>query len=173
MKKLFALALVAGLAAVATAEEPKRAPADPVKNADTSTQTIAEIAMADKNFSTLVEAVKAAGLAETLGKGEYTVLAPTNAAFEAVGKDKIADLLKDKEKLTAVLKAHVIKGSVMAADVTKLDGKEVETLDGSKFKVTVKDKDVMIGGAKVTKADVKAKNGVIHVIDTVLMPTTK
>ena len=170
MKKLL-LAAVALFATLALADDKK--PADDTKPA-AGDKTIADIAMADDNFSTLVTAVKAAGLADVLkGTDELTVFAPTNKAFEAVGKDALADLLKDKEKLTAVLKAHIVKGKVLSGDVAKLDGKEVETLDGSKFKITVKDKDVMIGNAKVVKADIAAKNGVIHVIDAVLMPTKK
>lgn len=159
MKKLFVLAALFAAAPFVVAEDKKTEKAE---------KTIPEIAMADENFSTLVTAVKAAGLAETLGGGEFTVFAPTNKAFEAVDKKALEGLMKDKEKLATVLKAHVVKGSVMSSALK--DGQEVETLDGSKFKVTIKDKEVMIGGAKVSKADIKAKNGVIHVIDGVLMP---
>ncbi len=161
MKKIFALALVAicSTGLFATAEE-KKLP------------TIVEAAVGNKNFSTLVAAVKAADLVETLsGEGPFTVFAPTNAAFEKLGKDTIEAVLKDKKKLTAILTAHVVKGSVMAADVVKLDGKEAETLQGTKFAIKVDGDTVMIGNAKVTKTDIKCKNGVIHVIDTVLMPS--
>jgi uncharacterized surface protein with fasciclin (FAS1) repeats len=160
MKKLFTLA-VAALVAVgfyAGAEDKKEL-------------TIVETAIANKDFSTLVEAVKAAELVDTLkGDGPFTVFAPTNAAFDKLGKDTIAAVLKDKQKLTAILTAHVVKGSVMAADVVKLNGKEAETLQGTKFPIKVEGDKVMIGNATVTKTDIKCKNGVIHVIDTVLMP---
>lgn len=167
MKKLFALAAALLVAPFAVAADKDTKPAD------TGDKTIAEIVTGNKDFSTLLTAVKAAGLADTLGGGEWTVFAPTNAAFEAVGKEKLDAVLKDKELLKAVLTAHAVKGTVLAADVVKLDGKEVETAQGSKFKVTVKGDQVMIGNAKVTKTDIKAKNGVIHVIDAVLMPNTK
>lgn len=166
MKKLLVLAalLVAPFAV-----------ADDKKAADTAKadKTIAEIVSENKDFSTLLAAVKAADLAGALGEGEWTVFAPTNAAFEAVGKEKLDALLKDKEKLTAVLTSHAVKGTWLAADVVKLDGKEVETASGAKYKLSVKDKDVTIGNAKVVKTDIKAKNGVIHVIDAVLLPPAK
>lgn len=131
-------------------------------------KTIVEIAIDNKDFSTLVKAVKAADLVETLnGDGPFTVLAPTNAAFEKVeGLDKI---LADKAKLKKVLMAHVIKGKVLAKDVVGLDGKMVKPLAGE-FPISVKGGEVKIGNAKVVKTDIPAKNGVIHVIDTVLVP---
>ncbi|MBL8865405.1 MAG: fasciclin domain-containing protein [Gemmataceae bacterium] len=160
MKKIFALALVAVCATglFATAEE-KKLP------------TIVEAAVGNKDFSTLVAAVKAAELVDTLsGDGPFTVFAPTNAAFEKLGKETIDAVLKDKKKLTAILTAHVVKGSVMAADVVKADGKKVETLQGTSFAVKVDGETVTLGGVKVIKTDIKCKNGVIHVIDAVLMP---
>ncbi len=161
MKKLLALALALFVSAPAFAE-------------DKGEKTIAETAMANKDFSTLVTAIKAAGLAETLNsEGPFTVFAPTNEAFAKIDKETLTAVLKDKEKLTAILKAHAVSGKVMAEDVMKLDGKEVETLQGSKFKITVVDKVVKIGDATVKVTDIKCTNGVIHVIDTVLMPTTK
>ena len=164
MKKLLALTLALFVAAPAFAED-KEVKAE---------KTIAETAMANKDFSTLVTAIKAAGLAETLnGEGPFTVFAPTNEAFAKVDKEALAALLKDKEKLTAVLTAHAVKGKVMAEEVLKLDGKEVETIQGTKFKITVADKVVKIGDATVKVTDIKCKNGIIHVIDTVLMPAAK
>ncbi len=161
MKKLLALAIALFVSAPAFAE-------------DKGEKTIAETAMANKDFSTLVAAIKAAGLAETLnGEGPFTVFAPTNEAFAKIDKDALAAVLKDKEKLTAILTAHVIKGAVMADKVVALDGKEVETLQGTKYKITVADKVVKIGDATVKVTDIKCKNGVIHVIDTVLMPAAK
>ena len=132
-------------------------------------QTIAEVAMANPDFSTLVAAVKAAGLVEALKTdGPVTVFAPTNDAFDKLGKDKVEALLKDKEMLTKVLKAHIVKGKVMAADAMKMDGRKVNG-----FLVKAGPDAVMIGSAKVTKADIRASNGVIHVIDTVLVPAAE
>ena len=133
---------------------------------------IVEVAMGDKDFSTLVDLLKAADLVDTLkGAGPFTVFAPTNAAFEKLGKDKLEALKKDKAKLASILKYHVASGSMMAADVAK--AKTIKTVNGAELKVTVKDKDVMVDASKVTKTDIKAKNGVIHVIDTVAMPEEK
>lgn len=133
-------------------------------------ETIVGTAAANKDFSTLVTAVKAAELVDVLnGDGPFTVFAPTNAAFEKLGEDTIKAVLADKPKLTGILKAHVVKGNVMAADVVKLDGEMVETLNG-KFPIKVKDGQVWIGDAKVVKTDIKCRNGVIHVIDTVILP---
>lgn len=128
---------------------------------------IVDTAIAHKNLSTLVTALKAAGLDDLLReKGPYTVFAPSNAAFEKIGQVKLDALLADKEKLKKVLLAHVVVGKkVMAADVMEMGGKEVNT-----FPIKVEGKSVMLGDAKVTKTDLVATNGVIHVIDTVLMP---
>lgn len=127
---------------------------------------IVATAVGNKDFSTLVTAVKEAGLVEALqADGPLTVFAPTNAAFEKVGKEKLDAVLKDKELLTKILKAHVVEGKVMAADVVKLDGKEVNG-----FKISAGSGGVKIGDAKVVITDIKCKNGVIHVIDTVLIP---
>lgn len=135
-----------------------------------SEETIVGTAINNKDFSTLVTAVKAAELVDVLNSdGPFTVFAPTNAAFDKLGEDTIKAVLADKAKLTGILKAHVVKGNVMAADVVKMDGQEAETLNG-KFGIKVKDGKVWIGNAQVIKTDIKCKNGVIHVIDTVLMP---
>lgn len=135
---------------------------------------IIEAAMANDDFKTLVTAIKAAELVGPLqGEGPFTVFAPTNAAFDkSVPKDKLEELLKpeNKDKLAAILKYHVVPAKVMAADALKMDGKEAATLEGSKIKITVKDGSVMVDGAKVVKTDVKCSNGVIHVIDAVIMP---
>lgn len=134
-------------------------------------KNIVETAVAAKNFKTLVTAVKEAGLVETLsGKGPFTVFAPTDEAFAKLGDETIAAVLKDKEKLTAILKHHVVSGKVMAKDVMGLN--EAETLNG-KVGVKVDGGNVMIGKAKVIKADILCGNGVIHVIDTVLLPPAK
>lgn len=139
----------------------------PAVRAADEAKDIVDIAAGNKDFSTLVTAVKQAGLVEALkAKGPITVFAPTNAAFAKLGEEKLNAVLKDKELLTKILKAHVVEGKVMAADAVKLDGKDVNG-----FTVKAKDGTVMIGDAKVVKADIKASNGVIHVIDTVLVPT--
>lgn len=139
---------------------------DPSKN-------IVENAAALPNFSTLVTAVTAAGLAETLSGGEFTVFAPDNDAFAAVPKATLDDLLKpeNKEQLTSVLTYHVVPGKAMAADLT--DGQELTTVQGDKLKVKIVGDKVMINDATVALADVAASNGVIHAIDAVLLPPTK
>ncbi|TSA88033.1 fasciclin domain-containing protein [Deinococcus detaillensis] len=133
------------------------------------TDTIAGIVTKDAQFSTLLAALKAAGLDKTLaGKGPFTVFAPTNAAFAKIPKATLDALLKNKKELAKVLTYHVVAGDVMAADVVKM--KSAKTLEGSSVKINVMGKNVMVDKANVTKTDIKASNGVIHVIDTVLMP---
>ena len=128
---------------------------------------IVDTAVAAGNFKTLATALTAAGLIDTLkGPGPFTVFAPTDKAFAKIPKAKLDALLKDKDKLTAVLTYHVVPGKVMAADVKA--GK-VKTVQGSELTVSTKG-GVKIDKAKVTKTDIIADNGVIHVIDTVLMP---
>lgn len=136
-----------------------------------SAQDIVATAIGAGNFNTLVTAVKAAGLAETLqGTGPFTVFAPNDAAFAKVPKETLDGLLNNKEKLASVLTYHVIPGKVMAADAIKLDGKEAATVNGQSFKVAVKDGNVMVDNAKVIATDINCSNGVIHVIDTVILP---
>lgn len=137
---------------------------------------IVDTAAGAKDFSTLVAAVKAAGLVEALkADGPFTVFAPTNAAFEKLEKKKpgtIAMLLKpeNKDKLTAILTYHVVPGQVLASDVVKLkNGTMVKTLNGKSIKVENR-KGVTVDHAKVVKTDIVCANGVIHVIDTVLLP---
>ncbi len=130
---------------------------------------IVDVAAGNEDFSTLVAAVKQAGLVETLkGEGPFTVFAPTNAAFEKLPEGTVESLLKDenKEKLISILTYHVIPAKVMAADVKA--GK-VATVQGTEATISTED-GVMIDNAKVVATDVKASNGVIHVIDTVIMP---
>ena len=134
----------------------------------TTTKDIVAIAATD--CKTLAAAVKAAGLVETLqGKGPFTVFAPTDAAFAAI-QSEVEKLLKpeSKQKLSKILTYHVVSGKMKAADLK--DGQELTTVEGSKLKVMVKDGKVMVGNAKVTTADISASNGVIHVIDKVLLP---
>lgn len=137
---------------------------------------IVDTAVASKQFPTLVAAVQAAGLVEALkGKGPFTVFAPTEEAFkklEAANPGITASLLKpeNKHKLADILKFHVVSGKVLAADVIKLkNGTKVKTLNGKSFKVS-NSHGVKVGNAKVIKTDILATNGVIHVIDTVLIP---
>jgi len=128
---------------------------------------IVDTAVAAGSFKTLATALGAAGLVDTLkGKGPFTVFAPTDAAFAKIPKADLDALLKDKAKLTAVLTYHVVAGKVMAADVKA--GK-VKTVQGSELTVSTTD-GVKVDNAKVVKTDIVADNGVIHVIDTVIMP---
>lgn len=128
---------------------------------------IVDTAVAAGSFKTLATALGAAGLVDTLkGKGPFTVFAPNDAAFAKIPKADLDALLKDKAKLAAVLTYHVVPGKVMAADVKA--GK-VKTVQGSELTITTS-KGVMVDNAKVIKTDIVADNGVIHVIDTVLMP---
>ena len=128
---------------------------------------IVDTAVAAGNFKTLATALGAAGLIDTLkGKGPFTVFAPTDEAFAKIPKADLDALLKDKAKLSAVLTYHVVAGKVMAADVKA--GK-VKTVQGSDLTVTTSG-GVMVDKAKVVKTDIVADNGVIHVIDTVIMP---
>ena len=130
---------------------------------------IIETAISADDFGTLVTAVKTAGLVEALkGDGPFTVFAPTDEAFAKLPKGTVEALLKDKEKLTAILTYHVVPGKVMAADVVKV--KSAETLNGQSVAVNVKDNTVMIDNAKVVATDIICSNGVIHVIDEVILP---
>lgn len=128
---------------------------------------IVETAVAAGNFKTLTTALTAAGLVDTLkGAGPFTVFAPTDAAFAKIPKADLDALLKDKAKLTSVLTYHVVAGKVMAADVKA--GK-VKTVEGSDLTVATAG-GVTVDGAKVSATDIVADNGVIHVIDSVIMP---
>lgn len=129
---------------------------------------IVDTAKSAGSFNTLVKAVQAAGLVDTLkGPGPFTVFAPTDEAFAKVPKEKLDALLKDKAALTKVLTYHVVPGKVVAADVKP---GAVKTVQGSSLKVSVSGGAVSVDNAKVVKTDVMADNGVIHVIDTVVMP---
>ena len=133
-----------------------------------ATGDIVDVAVGAGSFNTLVAAVKAAGLVDTLkGEGPFTVFAPTDEAFAKIPKADLDALLADKEKLTAVLTYHVVPGKVTAADVAKLDS--ATTVQGGSIAIDTSD-GVTVDGAKVVEADVMASNGVIHVIDTVIMP---
>lgn len=166
MKKLFALALLCafGSASFALAEEKVAAKTDAAGD-------IVAVAAGNDSFKTLVAAVKAAGLVETLqGEGPFTVFAPTDEAFAKLPEGTLETLLKpeNKEKLVGILTYHVVPGKVMAKDVVGLDS--AKTVNGKEVSIQVEGKTVMVGKAKVVKTDVNATNGVIHVIDTVLLP---
>ncbi len=131
---------------------------------------IVDTAVAAGDFTTLASLLEAAGLVETLkGPGPFTVFAPTDEAFAKVPQETLDALAADPEgALTDVLTYHVISGKIMAADVT--DGLETETLQGSTVKFTVKDGSVMINDANIIQTDIECSNGVIHVIDAVILP---
>ena len=137
-----------------------------------ATTDIVDTAVAAGQFTTLAKALTAAGLIDTLtGKGPFTVFAPTDEAFAKLPAGALDELLKpeNKEKLKAVLLYHVVSGRVPSAQVVKLNGKTAKTVQGGTVKIDTTN-GVMVNDAKVVTADVKATNGVIHVIDTVLMP---
>ncbi len=139
--------------------------------AEPAKKDIVDTAVAAGQFKTLAAALQAADLVETLkGKGPFTVFAPTDEAFAKLPAGTVESLLKpeNKEKLIAVLTYHVVPGKVLAADVVKL--KEAKTVQGKAAKITVKDGKVMVDAANVVKTDIAAANGVIHVIDAVILP---
>jgi uncharacterized surface protein with fasciclin (FAS1) repeats len=137
--------------------------------ADTPKQDIVDTAVAAGDFGTLVTAVKAAGLVDTLkGEGPYTVFAPTDAAFAEIPQEKLDALLADPDQLRSVLTYHVVPGKVMAADVVKLD--RAETVQGQSVSIDAGDDGVTVDGARVVKTDIETSNGVIHVIDAVILP---
>lgn len=134
-----------------------------------SAKDIVDTAISAGSFNTLVTAVKAADLVSTLkGEGPFTVFAPTDAAFAKLPKGTLEALLNDKEKLKAVLTYHVVPGKVMAADVAKM--KTAKTAHGQSLTISTADGSVMVNSAKVIQTDVAASNGVIHAIDTVVLP---
>ncbi len=135
------------------------------------TADIVDTAVAAGSFKTLAAALTAADLVDTLkGKGPFTVFAPTDEAFSKLPAGTVENLLKpeNKAKLVSILTYHVVAGSVMAADVVKL--KEATTVQGGKVSIMLHGADVMVNDANVVKTDIQASNGVIHVIDKVLMP---
>jgi uncharacterized surface protein with fasciclin (FAS1) repeats len=159
MKKLFTLAAIA-LSMVPFVNTTAKA----------ADETVVAIAAGNPDFSTLVAAIKAADLAETLsGAGPFTVFAPTNAAFDKLPKGTVEDLLKpeNKAKLAAILTYHVVAGKVLAADVKT---GMVKTVQGTDLDVKVTSAGVTVNDAKVIKTDIVGSNGVIHVIDTVVLP---
>ena len=165
MRKSFVTALAVALLGAMTlgaVASSASAPHKPAKN-------IVQTAVAAGQFKTLTKLVKEAGLAGALqAKGPYTVFAPTDAAFTKVPKATLAALAKDKAKLRAVLLYHVAKGKLTAAKVVKLQS--IKTLNGQLLKLRVSHGTVTVGGARLIKTDIGASNGVIHVINKVLIP---
>ena len=136
---------------------------------DAPTLDIVDAALAAGHFSMLVNAVKAAGLVEILkGSGPLTVFAPTDAAFRKLPRDTMNGLLKDKAGLTAILNYHVVAAKIMAKDVKS---GELATVQGETLKIVVSNDGIRINNSKVMKTDIETSNGVIHSIDTVLMPS--
>jgi uncharacterized surface protein with fasciclin (FAS1) repeats len=134
-----------------------------------ATADIIETAKAAGSFNTLAKAIEVAGLTETLkGEGPFTVFAPTDEAFAKLPKGTVESLLQDKEKLATILKYHVVAGEVSSSQAMKLS--EANTLAEKPLKISKSGKKLMVGKATVTGADIAASNGVIHVIDTVLLP---
>ena len=174
MKRTFTLvaALVAaGSAAPVGAEPCPLAASQPRYHVAAAAPTIVEVAAGNPDFSTLVAAVKAAGLMETLsGEGPFTVFAPTNKAFEALPKGTVEMLLKpeNRDKLAAILTYHVVAGAVESDAAMQLTS--AETVQGAAAPLEVVDGKLLVGGATVVKADIHCSNGVIHVIDTVVLP---
>ena len=160
MRKFFGMALVLALTTPAFAAE----------------KDIVDTAVGAGSFKTLVAAVKAAGLVDTLkSDGPFTVLAPTDEAFAKLPAGTVEELLKpeNKDKLVSILTYHVIPAKALAADVVKLNGKSVKTVQGSTVQISVENGSVMVNKAKVVKTDIPCTNGVIHVIDTVILPPAK
>ena len=183
MRKTLAIALAATAFLVAcgsddddtaTTEAPATSEAPsteaPMGTEAPAAEDIVAIASANEDFSTLVAAVSAAGLVETLqGEGPFTVFAPTNAAFDALPAGLVDKLLmpENKDVLVKILTYHVVSGAIMAADVTAGD---VASVEGGMIAVTTNDGGVQVNGASVVSADIVASNGVIHVIDAVILP---
>ena len=167
-------AMLLPVATSASADECPVAAAAKARAEKAGYKDIVDTAAGAGSFKTLVAAVQAAGLVDTLkGAGPFTVFAPTDEAFAKLPAGTVESLLKpeNKDKLVAVLTYHVAPGKVMAADVVKLT--EAPTVQGSKAKVKVEGSSVMIDGAKVVKTDIATTNGVIHVIDSVILPPDK
>jgi len=132
---------------------------------------IIDTAVSAGNFKTLAAALTAANLVDTLkGAGPFTVFAPTDEAFAKLPAGTVESLLKDIPKLTAILTYHVVAGKVMAADVMKMGGKSATTVNGASLSISTKDGVKLNGASTVVKTDIECTNGVIHVIDSVLLP---
>ena len=183
--KLLSLLLAGTLVLAACGDDSDDAESDTTEATDTTeapaetTEAAAELDIVDTaveagDFTTLAAALEAADLVDTLkGEGPFTVFAPTDAAFEAALADlglTADELLADTELLTSVLTYHVVEGEYLAADVVGLDGQAVPTVNGAEVNISVDGDSVLVNEAMVTTPDVVASNGVIHVIDSVLLP---
>ena len=143
----------------------------PVNDATAQSSDIVSIAVGNDNFSTLVTALQTAGLVETLqGDGPFTVFAPTNEAFAALPEGTLESLLmeENRDQLIKILTYHVVPGKVMSGDLS--DGMMAETVEGTSVEISIGDYGVSVDGASVVTADIEASNGVIHVIDSVIIP---
>jgi uncharacterized surface protein with fasciclin (FAS1) repeats len=164
MRMVGALTAVLVVPAIASAQTTSHSEKTPMKN-------IVEVAIEAGSFNTLVAAVNAAGLAETLkGPGPFTVFAPTDAAFAKLPAGTLDALLADKEQLASILTYHVVSGKVMAADLVKSNGATPATVNGQPLDIVVRGGKVYVNGVNVVTADVQASNGVVHIIDAVLLP---
>ena len=167
-------ALLAAAAVAGNYGDDSKATAQAAMQHDATTQavianTVVDVAQGVDGFSTLVAALTAADLVDTLkSDGPFTVFAPTDAAFAALPEGALDALLADTEKLTEVLTLHVAAGKALAADVVGMSG--VDTVQGTRLDISVGESDVIVGGARVLQTDISASNGVIHVIDRVLLP---
>jgi len=173
MKTLVMTSVLAiSMAGMAMGGDKPAAPPPAKGHAMEAKKDIVDTAVAAGNFTTLAKALTEAGLIDTLkGPGPFTVFAPTDAAFAKIPKKELDALLKDKAKLTRVLTYHVVPGKLLAADVLKLnDGSQVKTVEGSAFTLHNRYGKVKVGDAAVITTDVLCSNGVIHAIDTVIMP---
>jgi uncharacterized surface protein with fasciclin (FAS1) repeats len=166
--KRIALIAIAAVASVAIAVP--AASAGTSASSAMSSKNIVQVASGSKDFTTLVSLIKKAGLVKTLSGGTFTVFAPTNAAFAKLPAATLKKVQSDKKLLTSILTYHVVKGKVPASKVVTLNGKSVPTVNGKKVKITVKGGKVYVNKAQVTKTDIAASNGVIHVINSVLIP---
>lgn len=167
MKKIHSVAVAAALLALPTLGSAQASTMDkhPMKN-------IVQVATDAGTFTTLITALKAAGLVDALqGPGPFTVFAPTDAAFAKLPAGTVESLLADPQKLAAILTYHVVPGKAMAGDIVRSKGSAAKTLNGQSLDIAVRGGKVFVNSAQVIKADILASNGVIHVIDTVLLPS--
>ena len=167
-KVIVALLIATTLLLSGCAEQTQEEDMEP-EEMEAEEMNIVETAVAAGSFDTLVTAVQAAGLAETLsGEGPFTVFAPTDDAFAALPEGTLEGLLEDEEALTAVLTYHVVAGEAMSGDLS--DGMSLETVQGEEVTISITDGNVMVNDANVVQADIETSNGVIHVIDKVILP---
>lgn len=168
-----AIVLAAVVAVPATVSAQHASGAPPATQQAPAMKDIVQVATDAGTFTTLVTALKAAGLVETLqGEGPFTVFAPSDAAFARLPAGTLESLLADREALAAILTFHVVPGRVTAADIVQAGGATPRTVNGQPLDIQLRDGTVFVNGARVVTADVGASNGVIHVIDSVLLPAS-